>query len=68
MPAFDYIPAELKSLPQWVVWRAEPRGDKLSKVPYRADGRRASSTNPDDWMIFEMAYKAYVSPGQGPRF
>jgi putative DNA primase/helicase len=58
------IPAELRSLPQWVLWKAEPRGGRVSKVPYRLDGRRASSTDPDDWTGFESACQAYVS-GQG---
>jgi primase-polymerase (primpol)-like protein len=57
------IPGELKALPQWVLWRAELRGGKWSKAPYRIDGRRASSTNPDDWTSFDRAIEAYVSPG-----
>jgi primase-polymerase (primpol)-like protein len=55
---FQNIPGELKSLPQWVVWRAEPRDGKISKVPYRLDGRRASSTNPDDWTTFDRTVSA----------
>jgi putative DNA primase/helicase len=49
------IPDEMKILRQWVLWRAEQRGEKTSKIPYRADGRRASSTNPDDWVTFGTA-------------
>jgi primase-polymerase (primpol)-like protein len=58
------IPGFLKASPQWVPWRAERRGEKWSKAPYRIDGRRASSTNPDDWASFDAAYRKYVS-GQG---
>jgi primase-polymerase (primpol)-like protein len=36
----------------------------VSKVPYRVDGRRASSTNPDDWTSFDEACQKYAS-GQG---
>ena len=54
----ENIPSELKSLPQWIVWKAEPRDGKISKVPYRPDGRRASSTNPDDWTTFDRAVSA----------
>ena len=54
----ENIPAEMKALPQWVLWRGEPRGEKISKVPYRLDGRRASSTNPDDWTTFDRAVSA----------
>jgi putative DNA primase/helicase len=51
----ENIPDELKALPQWVLWRAEQRGGRTSKVPYRTDGRRASSTNHDDWVNFDEA-------------
>jgi putative DNA primase/helicase len=61
-------PTEIKDYDQWVLWRAEPRYGRLSKVPYRVDGRRARSTDPDTWTSFETAYKAYVSPGQGQPF
>jgi putative DNA primase/helicase len=62
------IPAELKKFNQWVLWQAEPCGDRVSKVPYRLDGRRASSMNPNDWTGFETAWGAYISPGLGRRF
>jgi primase-polymerase (primpol)-like protein len=54
------IPSELRALRQWVVWRLEQRGSsgKPSKVPYRIDGRRASSTNPDDWTTYDRALTA----------
>lgn len=69
------IPAELRALP-WVLWRAEPRGeDKPAKVPYRIAEpmRRASSTDPATWGLFEDAIEAYASlvdepanPQRGP--
>jgi putative DNA primase/helicase len=59
----DNIPSELTQLRQWVLWRAEQRGGKTSKVPYRADGRRASSTNPDDWTGFDEAVNACQARG-----
>ncbi|MDR1515353.1 MAG: hypothetical protein LBS45_06630 [Synergistaceae bacterium] len=64
------IPAELKALPQWVCWRLEERkgGGKPTKVPYRIDGRKAKSTDLNDWTTFEKAYQAYVSPGQEKPF
>jgi primase-polymerase (primpol)-like protein len=40
-------------LPRWVLWRNEARQDdpgKLAKVPYRPDGRKASSTAPATWV------------------
>jgi putative DNA primase/helicase len=58
MTDFQNIPCELRSLPQWVMWKAEPRGDRVSKVPYRLNGRKASSTNPDTWTSFDRALSA----------
>lgn len=43
-------PPELVALRRWLVWRAEERNGKLSKIPYRADGAgRASSTDAATW-------------------
>jgi putative DNA primase/helicase len=36
---------------RWLSWRNEQRGDKLTKVPYYAPGRKASSTDPSTWRI-----------------
>ncbi len=55
----DAIPLELRERAQWVVWRAEKRDGKLTKVPYRADGDgRASSTDPATWATFGAALAA----------
>lgn len=59
MSGYDAIPAELRALEQWVIYRLEVRpGDpKPTKVPYQAarPDRRASSTNPSTWASFETA-------------
>src|SRR5271163_2631207 len=50
-PQWPNIPSELTSRPHWVCWRYEEvRHDRdgkpvLTKVPYRPDGGRASSTD-----------------------
>jgi putative DNA primase/helicase len=54
------IPAELRDLPRWVVWRWEPdpaKPDKPRKPPYRVDDhdRHASSTKPETWGTFAQA-------------
>lgn len=50
------VPIELAALPQWVGWKYETRKGKTTKPPYRAsDGKRASSTNPEDWCTLEDA-------------
>jgi hypothetical protein len=56
----DAIPAELRALPQWVVWRREQRDGKATKVPYDAvdPQRLASSTDPDTWSAYTYAVKA----------
>jgi primase-polymerase (primpol)-like protein len=63
-----HIPDDLKRLPQWLLWKAEPRDGRISKVPYRLDGRRASSTTPSDWTSFDRAYNTYISPGPGQTY
>jgi len=54
----ENIPEELKELNQWVSWRYEGRDDKLTKVPYTPQGRRASSTDPTTWSAFSEALGA----------
>ena len=46
------VPAELKALRQWVVWREEKRDDKPTKVPYQISGDHAQTNNPDTWTDF----------------
>ena len=59
-PAFDNIPEELKQLDQWVLWRMEQRGDKITKVPIQTNKVLASTTNPETWASFENAKRAYT--------
>ena len=59
--AFDNIPAELRPLKQWVLWRYEA-GDngKKKKVPINAlTGRNASVSNAADWHDFETVAAYY---------
>jgi primase-polymerase (primpol)-like protein len=72
-PQFEHIPSGLRSLRQWVVWRAElkrsvVRGElqpgRWSKVPSCvASGRLASSTDPATWADFGDAVAAYNGGG-----
>jgi putative DNA primase/helicase len=65
------IPEELRSRRQWVVWRAEQRDGKPTKVPYRArDPRvRASTTDARTWGSFDQAAAAVESGrAEGPGF
>ena len=63
-PAVNRIPDELKQLQQWVVWRAEFRKDKWTKVPYDSlTHRKAKSNDSKTWRDFEIALKAYQENG-----
>ena len=43
-------PASMKTMPQWVCWRAEERSGKGTKVPYSPfSGARARSDDPSTW-------------------
>lgn len=57
---------ELKDHPKWLLWKAEPTKkdpNKLGKVPYQANGRKAQKNNPDHWCTFEQAKAAYLKDG-----
>lgn len=54
----ENIPAELRMLPQWVLWKYELRDEKMTKVPYQAGGDKAMSNNPRTWTTFEKALAA----------
>lgn len=48
-------PDDLVEIDQWVLWRRE----RDTKVPYRVDGRRASTTNPRDWSDYATVIKVF---------
>lgn len=58
---FNEIPAELKALPQWILWRFEERGGKKTKVPYQPDGEMAQANNRRTWSTFATAVKFYMN-------
>ena len=64
-PDFAAVPADLKFIPRWVLWRTEAvkgkgKGKgKLTKVPYQANGLRAQSTGAATWCSFDEARAAY---------
>jgi primase-polymerase (primpol)-like protein len=59
------IPASLKAIPQWVLWRWEQRPDKTTgdlkwtKPPFQPNGKYASSTKRDTWGSFDEVLTAY---------
>lgn len=63
LPLSEHIPADLKVLPHWVLWRAELVNDRWSKVPYQVSGHKASSTNPSTWASFDAVWRRYTAGG-----
>lgn len=61
-----YIPASMRALPSWVLWRLEQRQGRPTKVPYRPDGsgRKASSTDASTWGSFDTA-SAFLEAERG---
>lgn len=56
----ENIPKELKSLPQWVVWKYVVKNGEKTKVPCDAKtGQFASVNNPNTWSIFQKAVLLY---------
>jgi predicted P-loop ATPase len=55
---------DFANTPRWVIWRNEPRKEdptKLTKVPYRLDGRKASSIEPETWVTRDKAAAGVAS-------
>jgi predicted P-loop ATPase len=46
---------DLIQVPRWCAWRNEPRGDKVTKVPYGAPNREAKSDDPATWQSHDTA-------------
>lgn len=56
---------ELKKQKRWVLWMLEASNGRQTKIPYTITGKRASSTNPDDWSTYAQAKKALANFGTG---
>lgn len=60
---FDNIPAQLRGIPHWVLWRYEERSGKWTKPPHQPNGSYAKTTDPTTWNMFEVVKKAYEKGG-----
>lgn len=64
---YHAVPEELRALPQWCVYRLEPRigkPGKMEKVPYDfRTGNKADDTEPKMWSPFKSAVAASVLGG-----
>ncbi|MSR59256.1 MAG: hypothetical protein EXS05_16705 [Planctomycetaceae bacterium] len=57
------IPAELKAINQWVLWRNVVRDSKPTKEPYQLSGLLAATDDPSTWTTFDAAFAAYERGG-----
>lgn len=60
---FSNIPDEMKNARRWVLWRFEQKGDKWTKVPYRPNNAKASSTDSKTWSSYDDVVGAYFRGG-----
>ena len=64
---YESIPNELRSIPNWVCWKAYPDAKSHSgirKIPINPiTGGQAMSNNPQTWTGFETALKSSVACG-----
>lgn len=60
-PDFDRIPAEIRKVPHWVLWKFDwvEETKQWAKVPYSAHGGRAKSNEPATWASFDRARFAF---------
>ena len=54
----DAIPAELKQLNRWLVWRWKWTGEKYDKPPLQVNGKNAKSNDPSTWTTFDAVVAA----------
>jgi predicted P-loop ATPase len=50
---------EIKKLPVWLLWKKETRNGLPTKVPYKAPGQYASSTDPATWDTYDNLVQKY---------
>ena len=54
---YPVVPAELKVLPQWVLWKSEVRDSEPTKIPKQSNGRNAKSNEPSTWTDYPSVCK-----------
>ncbi|MGA9820862.1 MAG: hypothetical protein WBQ36_04620 [Desulfobaccales bacterium] len=65
-PDYENIPQDLRPHPNFVLWREEVRGDKLTKIPVNAHtGENAAVDRPETWATFAVALAALARNGVG---
>lgn len=57
------IPAPLRKLNQWVLWRLEARNGKATKTPYQPNGAMAKVNDSTTWRSYPTVLAAYQAGG-----
>lgn len=57
----ENIPSQLKTFPNFVLWKEEDRDGKKTKVPYQTNGCHAKPNDSMTWTNFSAAVSAYQS-------
>lgn len=61
---YSNIPMELREFDQWVIWRLEVVGNRITKVPYSPNGQWHANVNkPDTWGTFAECVATATQPG-----
>lgn len=47
-------------MPQWILWKAEEKNGRITKIPYQVDGNEARSNDRRTWSTFPTAAKYYT--------
>jgi putative DNA primase/helicase len=55
MSDYETIPNELRTIPRWILWKAEQRDGKATKIPYGVNGKMIDVTDPASWSSFDTA-------------
>lgn len=63
---FDHIPEPIRSMPNWVLWRHEWRGNskgggRWTKVPCQVNGMMAKSNDPLTWNTLPAVMQGYFA-------
>ena len=63
--AFAAIPAELRAMRRWMLWRSAKRKGKgkITKIPFQPSGAPAKSTDPKTWSTFNVVADALRAGG-----
>jgi len=60
---FPNIPQQLKDKPNWVLWEIASVNGKLTKVPYRLDGKKAATTRSQEWSDYKSVVEKITEKG-----